>query len=324
MPRRALFDPTDRELFSAQRQRFDWSLLQNGSVHRYDTRFQLDSAGYLLADLGYLVHRVDGRRWTALSDMFEALAGALGYQPSYGGSVAALSDVFADVGTFTFGSDPGATGTVLAIGGFDTAVQLDQKSAHLVLDHFAREARLAGLYGHPMMCLVESAATDLGPVGRYSVHRGSVWDAEPDPPWPFHDTDIVEHVLQIHATDPDGSAYVAAIRQVLSSALAEVGRWQVIGPSPVSEQSARFHLRHRPEPPPAGTRMLEVSFGIRGEGDHTRLGDTLVHTLHDAELSFDQMISRFHPAGSNAHSRALARFPELQDPPSQPTHTEVT
>jgi hypothetical protein len=36
MVRRAVFDPTDRELFLEQRQRFDWSLLHNGHVFRYD------------------------------------------------------------------------------------------------------------------------------------------------------------------------------------------------------------------------------------------------------------------------------------------------
>lgn len=37
--------PTDRELFTEQRQQFDWSLLQNGHVFHYDIGFQLDSAG---------------------------------------------------------------------------------------------------------------------------------------------------------------------------------------------------------------------------------------------------------------------------------------
>ncbi|SEC84530.1 hypothetical protein SAMN04490239_5690 [Rhodococcus koreensis] len=55
MARRAVFDPTDRDLFNEQRQRFDWSLLQNGAVFRYDTRFQLDSACDRLTGLGYLI-----------------------------------------------------------------------------------------------------------------------------------------------------------------------------------------------------------------------------------------------------------------------------
>ncbi|MFD4467529.1 barstar family protein [Rhodococcus sp. NPDC058505] len=312
MPRRALFDPSDRDRFNAERQRFDWSLLQNGSVHRYDTAFHLRAACDRLAGLGYLVHRIDGSRWTSASDMFDALADAMSYRRSYGGSTSALADVFADVGAFDFGSDPATTGTVLAIAGFDTVAGTDRRTAHLVLDHFAREARLAGLYGHPMLCLVESAARDLGPVGGVDVHRGSVWDAEPDPPWPFHDTDIVEHLVHAYLTEPAGAEYVAALREVLTDALAGIGRWQVVGPAPVPESTARFHERYRSEPPPVGTRLMEVSIGIRGEGDHTALADKLVRVVHDAGLQFDEVISGFHPAGSEAREAALTRFPELR------------
>lgn len=82
MVRRALFDPTDRNLFDEQRQRFDWSLLQNGAVFRYDNRFQLDSAADRLSGLGYLVHRIDADAWTSLGDMYDALARSLSYPRS--------------------------------------------------------------------------------------------------------------------------------------------------------------------------------------------------------------------------------------------------
>ncbi|WKN60890.1 barstar family protein [Rhodococcus opacus] len=209
-----MFDPTDRDLFNAQRQRFDWTLLQNGTVFRYDTRFQLDSAGSRLADLGYVVHRIDAHDWTSVDHMYDAFAQTMSYPRSYGGSTSAFSDVFADVGTYVFGSDPGTTGTVLAIAGFDTLVDLDHRTAHLIPDHFAREAQLAELYAHPMLCLVESSTSDLGPVGGIDVYRGSVWDAEPDPPDPFHPDDLVEYVLQVYVTDP--AEYIADLRPVFS------------------------------------------------------------------------------------------------------------
>ncbi|PBC37014.1 hypothetical protein CJ179_41775 [Rhodococcus sp. ACS1] len=314
-----MFDPTDRDLFNEQRQRFDWSLLQNGAVFRYDTRFQLDSACDRLTGLGYLVQRIDAHEWSSVEDMFDAFAEAMGYQRAYGGSTSAFSDVFADVGTFDFGSDPDSTGTVLAIAGFDTLMSLDDRTAHLILDHFAREARLAGLYAHPMLCLIESAADHrLEPVGGYNVLRGSVWDSEPDLPWPFHDTDIVEYVFRIYATDAGAVEYIAALRALLAAALADIGRWQILGPSPASEAAAKLSEEHRPEPLPAGTHLLDVSIGIRGEGDHTTLGDSLVHLLQEVGgLRFDYMFSAFYPAGTESREKAMRRYQALADSPDQ-------
>lgn len=77
MVRSALFDPADRNLFNQQRQRFDWSLLQNGHVFRYDTAFPLDSACGRLTGLGYLVHRIDAHAWTSVEDMYDAFAHAI-------------------------------------------------------------------------------------------------------------------------------------------------------------------------------------------------------------------------------------------------------
>lgn len=313
MPRRALFDPTDRDLFNEQRQRFDWSLLQNGTVFRYDTRFELDSACSRLAGLGYLVHRIDAHHWKSAEDMYDALSRMLSYPRSYGGSLSAFGDVFADVGTYIFGSDPDATGTVLAIAGFDALTGVDTRTARAILDVFAREARLAGLYGHPMLCLVESTAAGLGPVGGIDVYRGSVWDVEPDPPDPFHPGDLVEHILQVFVTDP--AEYVAALRPVLTDLLATTGRWQILEPVLISDPTvvndARRNARHRPQPVSPEARLWQVSIGIRGEGDQTALGDQLVHAHHDAGLHFEGMFSRFYASGTEEQEQALNGYPEL-------------
>ncbi|MFI6432895.1 barstar family protein [Rhodococcus oryzae] len=315
MVRSALFDPTDRDLFNEQRERFDWSLLQNGTVFRYDTRFQLDSACNRLTGLGYLVHRIDANDWTSVDDMYDAFAQAMSYRRSYGGSLSAFSDVFADVGTYNFGSDPETTGTVLAIAGFDTLNSVDSRTARVILDVFAREARLAALYGHPMLCLVESNATDLGKVGGIDVHHGSVWDVEPDPPDPFHPGDLVEHVLQVFVTDP--AEYVADLRPVLTDLLATIGRWQVLEPvlisDPTAVNDAKCNARHLPQPLPPDARLWQISIGIRGEGDQTELGDQLVHAHHDAGLHFEGMFSRFYAAGTKELEHALNGYPELHD-----------
>lgn len=84
MVRTAVFDPTDKDGFIEQRQRFDWTLLQNGTVFRYEAAFHLDSACDRLAALGYLVHRIDGDDWTSTGDMYDAFARAMSYDPDYG------------------------------------------------------------------------------------------------------------------------------------------------------------------------------------------------------------------------------------------------
>lgn len=315
MVRSALFDPTDHDLFSEQRQRFDWSLLQNGNVFRYDTFFELDSACGRLTGLGYLVHRIDAHAWTSVEDMYDAFAEAMSYRRSYGGGLGAFSDVFADVGTYVFGSDPETTGTVLAIAGFDTLMGVDARTARVILDVFAREARLAGLYGHPMLCLVESTATDLGPVGGTDVYRGSVWVVKPDPPDPFRLDDLVEHTLLVFVTDP--ADYLADLRPLLTDLLTPIGRWQVLEPvlitDPTAVSNGGRNARHRPEPLPQDAGLWQFSIGIRGEGDHNELGDQLVRAHHDAGLHFEGMFSRFYAAGTEEHGHALDKYSELRD-----------
>ncbi|WP_306300847.1 barstar family protein [Rhodococcus sp. NCIMB 12038] len=143
MARRAVFDPSDRDVFNEQRQRFDWSLLQNGFVYRYDTRFQLDSACERLTDLGYLVHRIEAHDWASIGDMHAAFAAEMSFPAYYGRNLDAFDDVLGDVATFDYGSDSDSTGTVLAIASYDQLVQLDRRTAKVVLDIFAKQARLA-------------------------------------------------------------------------------------------------------------------------------------------------------------------------------------
>lgn len=290
MPRRAVFDPTDRSVFGEQRQRFDWSLLQNGFVHRYDTGFQLDAACARLATLGYLVHVVDGTGWRDSGDMHDALSEALSFPAYYGRNLDALSDVLSDVAAFAYGSDAASAGTVLAIRGFETIAKDDSATAAGVLDVYAGAARLAALYAHPMLCLVESTRREFGRVGGHSVHLGSVWDVAPDPPTPFGPDEAVEYEIHIQVAADDAGQYRASLMRALSPLLDSVGRWDVSAPSAVDERSEIFHTQLRPEPPAPGTRLLSMTIGVRGTGDVDELADGIVHALHDAGLRFERLI----------------------------------
>jgi len=281
-------------------------------VHRYDTAFQLDSACHRLTDLRYLVHRIDAHAWVTVGDMHTAFAQVMSFPAYYGRNLDAFDDVLSDVARFDYGSDPNSVGTVVAVAGYDTLTGIDRRTADAVLDIFAVQARVAALYAHPMLCLVESTITDYPPVGGRPVCRGSVWDVAPDPPAPFHDKDLVESVVQIYADEPGAAMYTAALREVLADTLRPLGRWQILDPVPTSERTALVHAEHRPDPPPPRTRLWEIFIGLRGTGDHTILGGQLVHVLFDAGTHFDQLATRFYPAGTEEHRQVMRQYPGLR------------
>lgn len=170
MARALVFDPTAGQAFVEQWQRYDYGLLQNGYVHRFDPADDLSRATGELTRLGYLVHQVDASGWRNAGDLHDGLAGALSFPDYYGRNLDALNDVLGDVAMYEYGSDPDATGTVLAVRGFEQVVGFDARLAHDVLDIFAQAAQHAALLGHPMLCLV-TAPADLAPVGARAVSR---------------------------------------------------------------------------------------------------------------------------------------------------------
>lgn len=170
MTRELLFDPTDPDTWPRRRRRYDWRLLLSGPVHRVDDSQGLRTATGELRALGYLVHDLDAARWRTPADLHGALAAAMSFPHHYGGNLDALNDVLRDVAEFNHGADPASTGTVLAIDGYDRVLEIDSDLAHAVLDVFATAARYGALLGHPMLCLVTTAA-DLGEVGATAVTR---------------------------------------------------------------------------------------------------------------------------------------------------------
>jgi hypothetical protein len=172
--RTAVFDPTAAgDSATEQWTRYDWRLLRDGHVFRYDRPDDLAEAGSALAELGYLVHRADAGSWSGPSDVHAGLAGALAFPEHYGANLDALIDALRDVADYSCGADPETTGTVLSITGYRRVIELDARFAHAVLDAFARAARVGLLLGHPMLCLVE-CDVDLDPVGGIAVTRADL------------------------------------------------------------------------------------------------------------------------------------------------------
>lgn len=169
MARRLVFDPTAGQEFVDQWRRYDWRLLLLGHVHRVDDTASLDQAGAVLAELGYLVHRVDAGGLRTAHELHDALAAAMSFPAHYGRNLDALNDVLSDVAAYEYGSDPATTGTVLLLDGYDRVSDIDPWLAHAVVDIFACQARFAALLGHPMLCVAATMA-DLGAVGAMMVN----------------------------------------------------------------------------------------------------------------------------------------------------------
>ncbi|KZF05814.1 hypothetical protein A2J04_23645 [Rhodococcus sp. EPR-279] len=288
--RAVTFDPTDHELFVAQQQGFDWKLLQNGAVHRYKDRFSLDTATGHLSDLNYLIHSFDAKSWSAVSQMYSAFAASMSFPDDYGQGLDTFNDVLSDVASYQYGSDPNCRGTVLAITDFDSLVNLDRHTAVTLLDVFARQARLAALFGHAMLCLVESADGNLGRAGGSDVHAASVSELPPDPPELFDESIIVEFGFQFYATDSESRSFAAAVESAAVPVLDEVGRYET-RTNLTSERAGQFDEIHsssgrRRRP---GQRLFDINIAVRGRGDRSTLGERVFHAVSAAKLPFEQM-----------------------------------
>lgn len=308
--RSAPFDPTDRELFEVQTQGFDWQLLQNGFVHRYKDRFSLDTACGHLSDLDYVVHSFDAASWHNVPDMHTDFAATMSFPGYYGRNLDALNDVLSDVGRYSYGSDADSAGTVLAIADYDSFLKLDRRTALVVLDIFASQARLAALYGHAMLCLIESTDNDLGRVGGLSVPCATVSEYPPDPPEPFDESVVIEFSFQFYATVAEAEKYAADLLSATSPILDQVGRHQtrIVLASERAGQSDKRHSCSGRERQP-GQKLFDISIGARGRGDRSVLGDQIFHAVTAAKLPFEQMTET--PFGGPYVADALERYPTL-------------
>jgi hypothetical protein len=309
--RSVVFDPTDDHVFNLQRQQFDWGLLQNGFVHTCRDRFTLDTAAGHLADLNYLVHSFEAGFWREIADMHTAFAETMSFPAYYGRNLDALNDVLSDVGRYSYGSDPRSAGTVVTIAGYDSLLELDRRTALLVLDIFARQARLAALYGHAMLCLIETTRHDFDRVGAMGVFGVSVSESPPDPPRPFDESVVLVFGFDIYATPAEAEQYAIDLHTATAPLLDEIGRYQIrseIASSDRATKFEKFHSRSGPQRMP-GQNLVDVSIGVRGRGDQNLLGEDIYHAVAEAKLRFVQMTDRV--ATGTDLELALALYPDL-------------
>ena len=148
-----------------------FELAKNGPVTLFWRTQVLESTLNWLEARRYRLIRLEAGTWCAEADFHTAIASALGFPGYYGHNLNAFTDCMRDVASYEYGASRDATGTVLAFSNYDAFAVRQPNPAHSVLDIIATEARNAMLFGHRMLCLVQSNNPNIhfDPVGASAV-----------------------------------------------------------------------------------------------------------------------------------------------------------
>jgi hypothetical protein len=149
----------------------DWRLALNGFVTLFWNPAVLGETTGWLVDHGYHVVTADAAAWTTDADLHRDLAALLDFPDYYGANLDALNDCLGDVAGYDYGTPRAATGLVLVLTRYDAFAARSRRTAQLVLDIFAHQARFGALIGHRMLCLVQSDDPDIrfAPIGASPV-----------------------------------------------------------------------------------------------------------------------------------------------------------
>ncbi|MGB2721931.1 MAG: hypothetical protein WBC54_19480 [Rhodococcus sp. (in: high G+C Gram-positive bacteria)] len=308
--RAVTFDPTDHELFVVQALRFRlataterlrpsvWRPFRTRHRERTPGRSRLCGALPRCRPLARYCRYAYGPRYrVVLSWLLRT-------------NLDALNDCLGDVGRYSYGSESSSAGTVLAIAGFDSLLDIDRPTALGVLDVFARQARLSALYGHAMLCLVETAGDELGKVGGTDVSQATVTGFPPDPPEPFDESTIIEFGFQFYATADEAEDLALRLESATAPILDEVGRYctrvdlasERAGQSD-ERHSSSFKLRG------PGQDLYEICIATRGTGDRSVLGERIFEAVTGRGLPFEQMSET--PFGGPFLADAFEKYPSL-------------
>lgn len=149
----------------------DYRLMANSFVTLFWRTDGLERTAESLVAMSYDVVRVNATPWLSEEDLHRDIAAALHFPDHYGKNLDALNDCLSDVAVQEYGTSPEATGLAVVITGYDKFAAVEPRTAHTVLDIFAGQARSAALFGHRMMCLVQSddPGISFAPVGATPV-----------------------------------------------------------------------------------------------------------------------------------------------------------
>jgi hypothetical protein len=149
----------------------DFRLVHNTFVTMFWRSSLLDETVDWLGSHGYHVVEFDAGSWDSDADMYDGVALGLNFPDYFGRNLDALNDCMRDVASGDYGWDADATGLVIVLRAFDVFTAVDRRTAQIMLDIFADQARCAILIGHRIICLVQSNDPRLAfePVGAMPV-----------------------------------------------------------------------------------------------------------------------------------------------------------
>jgi hypothetical protein len=151
--------------------RLDFRLMLNSAVTLFWRTELFAAAVAWLRRHGYTLVSLDASGWTSDADLHRDIAAALDFPAYYGHNLNALNDCMRDVVNYAYGTTHEATGLALTFAGYDAFARQSVRTAHIVLDIMAEQARCAMLTGHRILCLVQSDDPTLSfePVGAMPV-----------------------------------------------------------------------------------------------------------------------------------------------------------
>lgn len=150
----------------------DYRLVHNTFVTMFWRAALLDETVGWLREHAYRVVEFDAGSWSSDVDMYEDVSVALSFPDYFGRNLDALHDCMSDVATGGYGWDAYThTGLVIVLRAFDAFTAVERRTAQHVLEIFADQARYAMLFGHRIICLVQSNDPRLAfdPVGAMPV-----------------------------------------------------------------------------------------------------------------------------------------------------------
>ena len=131
----------------------------------------LDETVGWLRSHAYDVVEFDAGSWASDTDMYDVVALGLNFPDYFGRNLDALNDCISDVASGDYGWRPDSTGLVIVLRAFDAFATVEPRTAQIMLDIFADQARRAILIGNRIICLVQSNDPELtfDPVGAMPV-----------------------------------------------------------------------------------------------------------------------------------------------------------
>ena len=160
-------------LFDRERDggRLDFRLAVNGPVTLFWRQSLFVEAVEWLRRHDYTVAAFEARSWESDDDLHRDFAAVLSFPSYYGRNLDALNDCMRDVVNYDYGTSREAAGLALAFDGYDVFARRRPRTARIVLDILADQARRAMLTGHRILCLVQSDSPTIAfePVGATPV-----------------------------------------------------------------------------------------------------------------------------------------------------------